>query len=102
MGDADEKSIVECRKVGWYEPLQLFRTALMVLTSTVFGRNADRRLIEALASEGGLRKFPIGLALTAVRRFRTFAELPSAGWNRPTADPQPSLWEPVFMPHFGP
>jgi hypothetical protein len=51
MSDANEKSIVERPKVGWYDPLQLLRTALMVVTSTIFGRNADHRLIEALASE---------------------------------------------------
>jgi hypothetical protein len=51
MDDADYKPIAERRTVGWYDPIQLLRTAMMVATSTVFGRNADHRLIEALASE---------------------------------------------------
>jgi calcineurin-like phosphoesterase family protein len=34
--------------VGWYDPSQLLQTAPRVLTSTVFGQNADHRLIEAL------------------------------------------------------
>lgn len=36
------------RMVGWYRPVQLARTGISVLTSTIFGRNADRRLLEAL------------------------------------------------------
>jgi hypothetical protein len=34
--------------VGWYDPGQLLRTAGEVVISTIFGRNADQRLIEAL------------------------------------------------------
>jgi len=34
--------------VGWYDPRQLLRTAGQVVVSTIFGRNADYRLIEAL------------------------------------------------------
>ena len=34
--------------VGWYDPPQLLRTAGQVVTSTIFGRHADYRLIEAL------------------------------------------------------
>src|SRR4051812_409922 len=37
------------RMVGWYDPLQLIRTAMQVAVSTLFGRNAAYRLIEALA-----------------------------------------------------
>src|SRR4051812_38022043 len=36
--------------VGWYEPLQLLQTADSVSASTLFGRNADFRLIEALGT----------------------------------------------------
>ncbi len=36
--------------VGWYDPKQLFRTAQEVIVSTLFGRHADYRLIEALAA----------------------------------------------------
>ena len=32
--------------VGWYEPRQLARTAYQVFLSTIFGRHADRRLIQ--------------------------------------------------------
>src|ERR1051325_5705401 len=35
--------------VGWYDPGQLVRTAGRVVTSTMFGRNSDYRLMEALA-----------------------------------------------------
>jgi hypothetical protein len=34
--------------VGWYNPVQLARTGISIITSTLFGRNADRRLLEAL------------------------------------------------------
>lgn len=37
--------------VGWYEPVQLARTAVSVATSTIFGRHSDHRLVEALAAE---------------------------------------------------
>ncbi len=36
--------------VGWYDPFQLARTAVDVVISTIFGKNADYRLMEALAS----------------------------------------------------
>jgi hypothetical protein len=35
--------------VSWFAPLQLLRTAQQVAIATVFGRNADARVIEALA-----------------------------------------------------
>jgi hypothetical protein len=34
--------------VGWYNPAQLARTGISIITSTLFGRNADRRLLEVL------------------------------------------------------
>lgn len=43
MSHADKQKMV-----GWYDPGQLLRTASEVVTSTIFGRNADQRLIEAL------------------------------------------------------
>jgi hypothetical protein len=36
--------------VGWFDPLQLIRTGSEVLISTIFGRYADERLIQALSS----------------------------------------------------
>lgn len=36
--------------VGWYDPGQLARTAIQVAISTIFGRNADYRTTEALAT----------------------------------------------------
>ena len=36
--------------VGWYDPSQLLSTGLQVVLSTIFGRHADHRLIEALSS----------------------------------------------------
>jgi hypothetical protein len=35
--------------VGWYDPGQLLQTAMRVVTSTMFGRNSDYRLMEALS-----------------------------------------------------
>lgn len=37
--------------VGWYDPAQLIRTAGSVMVSSVFGRHADFRLLEALATK---------------------------------------------------
>jgi hypothetical protein len=36
------------KMVGWYDPGQLLRTAGEVIISTIFGRNADQRVIEAM------------------------------------------------------
>src|SRR5919202_1450740 len=48
--------------VRWFGPLQLLRTAPEVAAGTVFGRNADARLIEALshATAGDGRDGPGG------------------------------------------
>jgi hypothetical protein len=35
--------------VCWFAPLQLLRTAQQVAIATVFGQNADARVIEALS-----------------------------------------------------
>ncbi len=37
--------------VGWYDPGQLIQTACSVVVSTLFGRHADFRLIEALTTK---------------------------------------------------
>lgn len=37
----------KARMVGWFEPRQLANTAYQVFLSTVFGRHADRRLLQA-------------------------------------------------------
>ena len=42
--------------VGWYDPRQLSRTASEVFISTVLGRHADRRILEALSDAGDLRE----------------------------------------------
>ena len=44
----DNVSITKHRMVGWYDPPQLLRTAGQVVLSTIFGRHADYRFIEAL------------------------------------------------------
>lgn len=38
--------------VGWYDPAQLMRTGVEVFLSTLFGRHADYRLMEALTPVG--------------------------------------------------
>ena len=38
--------------VGWFDPGQLVQTAVEVVVSTLFGRHADRRLIEAVTMVG--------------------------------------------------
>lgn len=44
------KAIQHCAMVGWYDPKQLARTAVDVVVSTLFGRHADYRLMEALVT----------------------------------------------------
>jgi len=44
--------------VGWYEPRQLARTAYQVFLSTIFGRHADRRLVQAVAGDPDSSKEP--------------------------------------------
>jgi hypothetical protein len=41
------KKIEKARMVGWYNPPQLARTGFEVFVSTIFGKHADRRLLEA-------------------------------------------------------
>lgn len=40
------------RMVGWYDPTQLLGTVQQVLVSTLVGRHADHRLMEALQAHG--------------------------------------------------
>ena len=44
------KTFSPCKMVGWYDPGQLARTGVEVLISTIFGRHADYRLMEAVSS----------------------------------------------------
>ena len=37
--------------VGWYDPGQLLQTAGQVVVSTIFGKNSDQRMIEALFAD---------------------------------------------------
>src|SRR5262249_49298614 len=49
-----QKKWVSWRKrqmVGWYDPIQLLKTARDVFISTIFGRHADSRLTQALTAE---------------------------------------------------
>lgn len=39
--------------VGWYNPLQLAKTGIEVAISTIFGRHADRRLLQSAAKADG-------------------------------------------------
>lgn len=41
------------KMTGWYDPGQLAVTAVQVLISTIFGRHADRRLLEAASNKHG-------------------------------------------------
>lgn len=41
---------MRAKMTGWYDPGQLLRTGWQVLVSTLFGQNADPRLMEALAA----------------------------------------------------
>lgn len=50
------KTLKKAKMVGWYDPIQLLRTASEVLISTIFGKHADRRLIEALTDAGDLNE----------------------------------------------
>lgn len=49
----------------WYHPAQLAATAVQVLISTVLGRHADRRILEALAAgPGGVHDYSSGETFT--------------------------------------
>src|SRR5919199_6767138 len=42
------------KMVGWYDPVQLIRTGAEVLISSIFGKYADQRLLQALAAGPGV------------------------------------------------
>lgn len=50
------KPIKKAKMVGWYDPIQLVRTGFEVFISTVFGKHADRRVLESLTDAGDLRQ----------------------------------------------
>lgn len=41
------------KMTGWYNPIKLGQTAIQVVITTIFGRNADRRLLEAASNKHG-------------------------------------------------
>jgi hypothetical protein len=43
--------------VGWFDPGQLARTGFEVLVSTLFGRHADHRILEALGQKDALKPY---------------------------------------------
>ncbi|HET8710863.1 MAG TPA: hypothetical protein VFM32_05790 [Spongiibacteraceae bacterium] len=43
--------------VGWYDPGQLIQTAISVVVSTLFGRHADFRQLEALSVKSEIHRF---------------------------------------------
>ena len=49
-----KREISRQKMVGWYDPGQLGKTAVEVLISTIFGRHADKRVMQALADPGSL------------------------------------------------
>jgi len=52
---APRKPQPQHKMVGWYDPGQLLRTGSEVLISTIFGKHADRRVLQAIADTSGLR-----------------------------------------------
>src|ERR1044071_7081684 len=50
VGKEEQKDLKPQDMVDWYDPAQLARTGSKVLVSTLFGQNADNRIIEALAT----------------------------------------------------
>jgi hypothetical protein len=50
------KNFKKAKMVGWYNPRQLARTGFEVFVSTIFGRHADQRLIQALTQPGELER----------------------------------------------
>jgi hypothetical protein len=56
-GFPKRKPLKRLEMVNWYHPPQLARTAVEVLVSTLFGRHADYRIIEALATGNDPRAY---------------------------------------------
>src|SRR5437870_1829068 len=80
MADEDNKPVAVRRKVGWYDPRQLLHTALLVLTSTAFGRSADHRLIEALAA-GAAAPEPYDYSAVQLPFWIDYVSDTGDGWN---------------------
>lgn len=53
---ASTETVTRHKMVGWYNPRQLGKTAYEVAISTIFGRHADRRILQSLTDTGSLRK----------------------------------------------
>jgi hypothetical protein len=49
------KEMKRHKMVGWYNPVQLGRTAVDVLISTMLGKHADKRVLQAIADSGEIR-----------------------------------------------
>lgn len=49
--DSTREHYTPAPMVDWYEPGQLVRTGISTLISTIFSRNADQRLLEALKAD---------------------------------------------------
>lgn len=52
---AKRKERPEHPMVGWYDPRQLVRTGWEVIVSAMFGKHADKRVIQAIADTGSLK-----------------------------------------------
>src|SRR5215204_3175768 len=50
-----EKEESRPKMVGWYDPFQLARTGYEVIVSAMFGKHADKRVIQAIADTGSLK-----------------------------------------------
>ena len=48
--------IKRLKMVGWYDPRQLARTGWEVIVSAMFGKHADKRVIQAIADNGSTKK----------------------------------------------
>ena len=70
--------------VGWYDPGQLARTGVKVLVSTLFGQNADFRLMEALAAPADAPDVYDHTAL--------WADDGQGGERIDPTTPRPSIW----------
>lgn len=66
---SETKSPKRHRMVGWYNPLQLAKTGVEVAISTVFGKHADRRVLQAAAKTDGSPSQPFYDASKAVGDF---------------------------------
>lgn len=83
------KAIKHCRMVGWYDPKQLTRTAVDVVVSTLFGRHADYRLMEALVTSAATDPYDY------TRRWKAGPE------DRDIPDPQGELREDIWLDYVG-